>query len=465
MGSLAKNALNVASVSGLRDHFSGEIVLPGDPDYDRSRVVWNAIADRHPSIIARCAGPDDVIAAVRFARDQDLRIAVRGGGHSVAGFSTCDGGIVIDLSLMRGVTVDPQRQVAVAQGGAHLGQLDKQAQEFGLACPVGVVGHTGVAGLTLGGGMGRLQRKLGLTIDNLLGVDLITADGRMLHASSEENPDLFWGIRGAGANFGVATSFELKLHPIGTTVTHGFALHSTDRVHEVGALHRDFVATAPDDIFLNIGFGIATGAAPVPAEMAGRPYVAVGATHSGSLVDAEQTLKPLRGMNPILDTFGPKSYLTLQSMNDEGMAWGNRFYMKSAYVDELSDGVLEICAEQMARAPSAGCEIGFWALGGAVGRVPDDAMAFTGRQAGYWVGVETLWEEPSEDEAHVAWGRAAMAALKPFTRPGNYVNDMVESGVDVVRAMYGDAKYQRLVGLKRTYDPDNTFRLNQNIRP
>src|ERR1700674_3877906 len=227
-----RSAIDAPSLASFRDQLAGEVVLPGDPDYDRFRVVWNAIADRRPAIIARCAGADDVVAAIRFAQEQNLLIAVRGGGHSVGGFSTCDGGIVIDLSLMRGVTVDPQRKVATAQGGALLSQLDKEAQEFGLVCPVGVLGHTGVAGLTLGGGMGRLQRKLGLTIDNLLGVDLITADGRMLHASSEENPDLFWGIRGAGANFGVATSFELKLHPIGTTVTHGFALHSTDRVHE-----------------------------------------------------------------------------------------------------------------------------------------------------------------------------------------------------------------------------------------
>src|ERR1700674_257160 len=457
MGSLAKNALNVASVSGLRDHFSGEIVLPGDPDYDRSRVVWNAIADRHPSIIARCAGPDDVIAAVRFARDQDLRIAVRGGGHSVAGFSTCDGGIVIDLSLMRGVTVDPQRQVAVAQGGAHLGQLDKQAQEFGLACPVGVVGHTGVAGLTLGGGMGRLQRKLGLTIDNLLGVDIVTAEGRLLHVSNDENADLFWGILGAGANFGVVTSFELKLHPVGPTVTQGFALHPTDRLPKVAALFREFVATVPDEVFANIGFGTATASAPFPPQMAGRGYMAVGATHSGSPADAKQALWPLRGLNPALDTFGPKPYLTLQSMNDDAMAWGKRFYMKTGYIDELSDAALEVCAAQVAVAPGGDCEVGLWAQGGAIARVPESAMAFTGREAGYWLGIEAFWSDPEEDDAHIAWGRATMAALKPFTRPGNYVNDVVESDVDVVRAIYGDEKYQRLVGLKRTYDPDNAF--------
>lgn len=460
-----RSAVDAPSLAGFRDRFAGEVVLPGDPDYDRFRVVWNAIADRRPAIIARCTGPDDVLAAVRFAREHELLIAVRGGGHSVAGFSTCDGGIVIDLSLMRAVTVDPQRRVAIAQGGAHLGQLDEQAQEHGLACPVGVVAHTGVAGLTLGGGMGRLQRKYGLTIDNLLGVDLITADGRQLHASNDENADLFWGIRGAGANFGVVTSFELQLHPLGSTVTQGFALHPIGRLHKAGAVHREFVATAPDEIFVNIGFGMATAEAPFPLEMAGRPYVAVGATHSGSPADAEQALQTLRQMNPVVDTFRPRSYLELQSMNDEGMAWGKRFYMKSAYLDELSDGALEVCAVQVAKAPGAGCEVGLWAMGGAIGRVRDDAMAFTGREAAYWLGIEALWEDPAQDAAHIAWGRAAMAALMPFTRPGNYVNDIVESTLDVVRAIYGEAKYQRLVRLKRAYDPDNVFRLNQNIRP
>jgi len=445
-----RSAIDAPSLARFRDRFAGEVVLPGDPDYDRSRVVWNAIADRRPAIIARCSRRDDVVAAVRFAREQNLLIAVRGGGHSVAGFSTCDGGIVIDLSLMREVTVDPRRRVAIAHGGAHLGQLDKMAQEHGLACPVGVVAHTGVAGLTLGGGMGRLQRKLGLTIDNLLSVDIVTADGRMLHVSDDENADLFWGIRGAGANFGVVTSFELKLHPVGPTVTQGFALHPTDRLPKVAALFREFVATA---------------SAPFPPAMAGRGYVAVGATHSGSPADAKHALWPLRGLNPVLDTFGPKPYLALQSMNDEAMAWGKRFYMKTGYIDEVSDAALEVCAAQVAVAPGGDCEVGLWAQGGAIARVAENAMAFTGREAGYWLGIEAFWSDPAEDDAHIAWGRATMAALKPFTRPGNYINDVVESDVSAVRAAYGDEKYERLVALKRAYDPDNAFRLNQNIRP
>jgi FAD/FMN-containing dehydrogenase len=433
-------------------------VLPGDAGYDASRVVWNAMADRRPAVVARCASPDDVRAAVNFAREHDLVIAVRGGGHSVAGFSTCDDGLVIDLSLMRGVVVHPQRRVATVDGGALLSQLDTQAQEFGLACPVGVIGHTGVAGLALGGGMGRLQRKHGFTIDNILSVDIVTADDRTLHASNDENADLFWGIRGAGANFGVVTSFDLQLHPVGPTITQGFALHPIERVRDVGALFREFVSSTPDDIFLGMGFGMsdATG---------GAPFVGVGAAHSGPLAEAEHVLEPLRGLKPAADTFGPKNYVALQSMNDEAMAWGKRFYMKGGFVNELSDELLGVCAEQIARQPETRGEISFWVQGGAVGRVPSDSMAFTGREAGCWLGVETMWEDPALDNAHIAWGRATMAALKPFTTVGMYVNDAAESDVGTVRGIYGNEKYEKLVGLKRAYDPDNVFRLNANIRP
>src|SRR6267142_4377203 len=254
----ATQTLDPVSLEKLREGFHGQLILPGDPGYDPSRVVWNAIADRYPALIARCTRVEDVIAAIRFARERDLVVAVRGGGHSVAGFSTCDGGVVIDLAGMRAVKVDPTKRTARVEGGALLEQLDRAAQEYGLACPVGVVGHTGVAGLTLGGGMGRLQRKHGFTIDNLLSVDLVTAEGRQLHASNDENADLFWGIRGAGANFGVVTSFELQLHAQEPTVMHGWVALPIERSREVGALLRAFLATAPDHVFINLSFGIAT---------------------------------------------------------------------------------------------------------------------------------------------------------------------------------------------------------------
>ena len=452
--------------SRFRDRFKGRLIGPDDPEYDQARVVWNAMADRRPALIARCTGADDVIAAVRFAREQDLLIAVRGGGHSVAGLSTCDGGIVIDLSRMRDLAVDPKQRVARVQGGAHLSQLDQQAQAAGLVCPVGVIGHTGVAGLTLGGGMGRLQRKHGFTIDNLLSVDLVTADGRPLHASREENADLFWGIRGAGANFGVVTSFELRLHPQDPTVMHGWVALPVEKARDIGALVRDFVATAPDHVFVNLNFGVATDP-PFPPELAGKPVIVIGAMHSGSEKAAERDLQPLRaGMDWSADTFSRKSYLALQGMNDDAMSWGHRFYMKSGFVGEFSDEVLAVSAAESTDVPPGGeCSISFWAMGGAISRVPDEASAFTGRTAGWWLSAEAMWDEPAHDAAHMGWARRAMGALMPFTTVGQYVNDAVESDVASVRAVYGNEKYDRLVALKRTYDPDNVFRLNQNIRP
>src|SRR6195256_458339 len=332
------------ALSGFRDRFKGQLVGPDDPEYDQARVVWNGIADRRPALIARCADVDDVVAAVRYGREENLLIAVRGGGHSGAGFSTCDGGLVIDLSRMRDVLVDPVSKTARVQGGAHLSQLDQQAQEHGLVCPVGVVGHTGVAGLTLGGGMGRLQRKLGFSIDNLLSVDLVTADGRQLHASKDENADLFWGLRGAGANFGVATSFEFQLHPQDTTVTQGWVALPIERSVEVGGLVRQFLATAPDEFFLNMALGVAT-APPFPAEMAGMPMMFVGATHSGTLKAAERDLGPLRGgLDWSVDTFSPKPYLKVQAMADETSAWGSRFYMKGGFLADATDSVLAASA-------------------------------------------------------------------------------------------------------------------------
>jgi FAD/FMN-containing dehydrogenase len=453
-------------VPATLEHFAGQLIGPDHAEYDAARIVWNAMADKRPALIARCAGADDVIAALRFAREHELVVAVRGGGHSVAGFGTCDGGIVIDLSLMRGLTIDPERKVAHVEGGAHLSQLDKQAQSVGLACPVGVVGHTGVAGLTLGGGMGRLQRKFGFTIDNLRSVDLVAADGRRLHASEDENADLFWGMRGAGPNFGVVTSFELRLNPQEKTVTHGWIAFPIERSREVAGLVREFLSRAPDEAFVSINFGIASDP-PFQPELAGTPVVMVAVTHSGSLEDAERDLRPLReGMDPLMDTFAPRPYLAVQGMNDEAMAWGKRFYMKGGFLAELSDEAIEACATQMTHVPAGGeCGVSLWAQGGAIGRVSDDAMAFTGRTAACWVGLEAAWEGAALDEPHKAWSRRAMAALKPYTTVGQYVNDAVDSDVGSVRAIYGDAKYERLVGLKRTYDPDNVFRLNANIRP
>ena len=443
------------NATGFRERFAGEVIGPGDAGYDQARVVWNAVADRRPSLIVRPTSVDDVITAIRFAREQEVVMAVRGGGHSVAGFSTCDGGMVLDLSRMREVTVDPVRKRAVTQGGAHLSQLDTAAQEHGLVCPVGVVGHTGVAGLTLGGGMGRLQRKFGLTVDNLLSVDLVTAEGERVHASESENPDLFWGLRGAGANFGVATSFEFRLHPQEGTIFQGMVAFPIERSLEIAERVREFVATH-DDVHVALAF-------TKSEELGGRPVFVVGSTHAGSVEQAERDLRVFREAGGLMDTFGPKPYLAVQGAADESLGWGQRFYTKAGFLTELSDEVIGLCASEVETIPP-GAELSLWTFGGAVGRVADDAMAYTGRNARFNLSAELMWTDPADDEGRVAWGRAAFAKVQPFMTTGRYVNDVVEAGTDGAQ-IYGRAKYERLVALKRKYDPDNFFRLNQNIKP
>jgi FAD/FMN-containing dehydrogenase len=376
---------------------------------------------------------------------------------------------VVDLSRMRGVTVDPGRRVARVLGGTLLRELDEAAQAHGLVCPVGVVGHTGVGGLTLGGGMGRLQRRLGFTVDNLRSVDLVTASGEPIHVGDDEHEDLFWGIRGAGPNFGVVTAFEFGLHELDPTVTNGLLAFPSDRAPAIVDRLRGFLPEAPDEVMVSVGIGPATAEPPFLPAIAGTPYVAVGTTYSGPPAGADEALRPLveplRALGPHEDTIEPRRYLELQEMADEDMAWGKRFYMKGGFLAELTDAFLDAAVEAVTDPPSAGCTITLWAMGGAIDRVAEDAMAFTGRAATYWLGVEAEWDDPGEDEAHKAWGRSTMDALQPFTAAGHYVNDMVESGEDVVRGIYGPAKYERLAALKRTYDPDNVFHLNQNVKP
>ena len=460
---MAGTDVSAAALADFGRDFHGQIVLPASAEYDAARIVWNAMIDRRPAIIARCGGADDVTRAIAFARDHDLAIAVRSGGHSVGGFSTCDDGLVIDLSGMRGVQVDPERRIARVKGGSLLSQLDEAAQEHGLACPVGVVGHTGVAGLTLGGGMGRLQRHWGFSIDNMLAVELETADGERIRVSDEEHPDLFWGIRGAGPNFGVVTSFEFRLHELGPTITQGSLAFPGERAHEVAERVREEAPSVPDELMVAVGIGPADPS--FPSEFKGRPCVYLTLTHSGDPEEAGKAIEPYRDLRPAVDTIEPRRYLDVQTSGDEEMAWGKRFYMKGGFLAELSDAFVDAGLASVADAPGDECSITLWAQGGAIARVPNDAMAFTGRDAPYWLGVESAWDGAALDDAYVAWGRATMDALQPFTAAGHYVNDMVETGEDVARSVYGDAKYERLVELKRRYDPGNVFRLNQNIRP
>jgi FAD/FMN-containing dehydrogenase len=453
MSSLTDHRLNTRmEFSAFKRTFPGEVVLPGDEGYDGARAVWNRMVDRRPAAVVRPTRADEVIAALRFARESDLQIAVRGGGHSIPGLSTCDDGMVIDLSRLRGAQVDPERRIARVGGGSLLGELDDAAQAVGLVCPVGVVSHTGVAGLTLGGGMGRLQRRFGLTIDNLRAVELVTADGRLVRSSEDENPELFWGLRGAGANFGIATAFEFGLHPFDGTVTHGAVAHPIERLDEVVAIFRDAVESGPDEL--------------MPTLAVSGSNVSISVLHSGSAEQAERDLADLRAFGPpASDTIETKPYLLAQRLDDGEMEWGHRFYMKSAFVRALPTEVVRRCADLLAAAPAGTeCVLSTWAWGGAIASVPEDGTAFTGREASYWVSAEAQWDDRDLDAACREWVRDTIAEVMPHALDGRYVNDVAEAGTDV-RSVYGDAKYDRLVALKGAWDPDNVFRLNQNIPP
>jgi len=458
-------APTAAQLDALRRSFRGEIVTPDASGYDDARRVWNAVFDRRPALVVRPSTVDDVVAAVRFGREHDLEIAIRGGGHSAVGHSTTDGGIVIDLGRMNVVSVDPDRRLARAAGGALLGQLDVAGQAHGLVCPVGVVGHTGVAGLTLGGGFGRLQRHFGLTIDALRAVELVTADGRVVRATEETEPELFWGLRGAGANFGVATTLELELHPFDGTLYRSARLHPVSEIHELWPVFRDFAVAAPDAVATIFGIGMAEPAADYPDSIAGRPIVIVSYNHSGAAENVERDVAPLlRGPAPAVVRAGPQPYLEAQTSADLSMAWGGRSFILGGYVDDVSSASLDAIIEHVARVPGEG-SVSISAQGGAIGRVADDAMAFTGRTVPFDISADIAWQDPALDDACADWVRDAMAAVVGDLLPGRYVNELSDAGAEMTRSIYGDSTLERLRALKRAWDPENVFRLNHNIEP
>ena len=452
-------------VDGLRATFDGEVITPGDDGYDDARRVWNALYDRRPAILVRPTGAESVAAAIRFGRERGLEIAVRGGGHSSAGHSSSDGGLVIDLSRLRGVDVDPERRLARVNGGALLGELDVAAQAHGLVCPVGVVGHTGVGGLTLGGGMGRLQRHFGLTIDNLLAVELVTADGRFVRASESEEPELFWGIRGAGANFGVVTAFEFGLHPFGPLLHRGVRIYPASAVHAAWAMFRSFAEVATDELGLILSIARAVPGTDYPASVAGGPIVVISYNHSGDAATVVRDIAPLNaGPEAVSRTDVSQPYLEAQTANDLAMGWGHRSYIKGGWADDFRPEALDALIEHVAKGPESS-SFAMTVQGGAIGRVPDDATAFTGRDARFEMSADTEWDDPALDDVRIEWGRKAMAIVEPDAVTGRYVNEITESGPEETRAIYGDAKVARLAALKRTWDPDNVFRANHNIAP
>ena len=402
-----------AQLDGLRRSFTGEIITPDAAGYDDARRVWNAMFDRRPALVVRPVSVADVQAAIRFGRERDLEIAVRGGGHSAVGHSASDGGLVIDLGRLNDVTVDAARRRARCGGGSLLGTLDVAAQEHGLVCPVGVVGHTGVAGLTLGGGVGRLQRHFGLTIDSLRAVELVTADGRVVRATADDEPELFWGLRGAGANFGVATMLELELHPFDGTMHRGVHIHDAAAIHEVWPAFRDWALRAPDAIAAIFTIALAEPAADYPEPVAGRPIVVISYNHSGPGEDVERDLAPLlAGPKPASVTTTVERYVDVQRSSDLALAWGSRTAILGGNIADCPDRVLDALVGHVERVPGDS-SISITTMGGAIGRVDDAAMAFHGRTSPFDVAPDTAWSDPDLDDANMAWVRKAMAVVEP----------------------------------------------------
>ena len=439
----------------FRAAFRGELIQPGDSGYETARKIWNASIDKHPGIIARCAGVADVIAAVNFARENDLLVAVRGGGHNVGGKALCDDGMVIDLSGMKGIHVDAKNHTVRVQGGATLGDVDRETHLYGLAVPAGVVSATGIAGLTLGGGVGWLVRKYGLTCDNVLSFDIVTADGKPRVASANENEDLFWALRGGGGNFGVVTSFEFRAHPV-STVLGGMIIYPRDRAREVLQFYRDITQSAPEEL---------TAYVALLHTPDGIPAVAVIACYCGEVTEGEKVLQPLRTFgSPMVDLIQPMPFPQMQTFLDAGFPRGNCNYWKSTFLREFSDDAIVVLVEHANRAtsPLSGVVIEYY--GGVASRVGASETAFAQRQAQYEVGVLAQWVDPGESQRHIEWARGLADAMRPFSSGGYLLNFLGEEGEETIKATFGP-NYDRLMAVKKKYDPKNFFCLNQNIKP
>jgi hypothetical protein len=444
-----------AAIQDFKGNLRGELLRPGDDGYDAARKVFNGMIDKRPAMIARCAGTSDVIQGVNFARTHNLLLSVRGGGHSIAGKAMCDGGIVLDLSGMKGIRVDPMGRTAEAQPGLTLGQFDHETQAFGLATTLGIVSVTGIAGLTLGGGVGWLNGKYGLACDNLLSADVVTADGQLLTASATENEDLFWGIRGGSGNFGVVTSFTYQLHPVGP-VLGGPVLYPLTKAREVLRFHHQFASSCPDE--LSTTALLVTGPD-------GSPTVAIFVCHCGDIETGERVLRPLRAFGPPSeDGIQPMAYRALESALDAGWPPGRQHYWKSSWLKDLSDDAIEVVVGFAAQMPSPTTGVAFQQMHGAAARVDPAATAFPHRDQHYDFLIASNWDDPADSAKNIEWTRTFFEAMQPFLERGVYVNDLGEEGEDRVKAAYG-ANYERLVALKNKYDPTNLFRITHNIKP
>ena len=462
-----ETAVDGTLVDAFESKLRGALLRPGGEAYEEARFVWNGMIDRRPALIARCESVEDVVASVAFAGASDLLLAVRGGGHGVAGNAVCDGGLVIDLSAMNGVHVDPERCLARVGGGARLGDVDRATQEHGLATSFGVVSATGVAGLTLSGGMGWLRRLHGLSCDNLVSAEVVTADAHVVTASEHENADLLWALRGGGGNFGVVTSFEFRVHPVGPEVAVAFVLYPADRAREVFDAFDAYMRDAPDEVAPLCFLGRVPHADMFPTESHGAPYIALAGVHPGDPAEGEPVLRPLRKLrDPIADLSGTMPYVEAQSLLDEDYPNGGQYYWKSIELDSLGGEAIGLLIDHAAAAPSHHSTVDVWYQGGAMGRVPADATAF-GARAPILLGYEANFEEPADRDANVEWVRRSIEELRPLSTGGAYLNfpGFFEEGDDLLRDSYGPENYDRLVALKTKYDPANLFRLNGNIKP
>lgn len=458
-------SITADKIRSMRASLTGQVCARGEPGYDEARTIWNAMIDRLPGVVVRCTSAADVVGAVRFANAHDLDIAVRGGGHNIAGNAVCEGGMLIDLSPMKSVHVDPAARRARVDPGCTLGEVDRETQAFGLVLPTGINSTTGIAGLTLGGGFGWLTRPFGMTVDNLVGADVVTADGGLVHASEKENPDLFWGLRGGGGNFGIVTSFEFRLHKLGPEVFSGLVIHPFGEAKTLLRQYRDIAAKAPDELTIWTVMRKAPPLPFIPAEWHGREVLIFAACYAGSNADGEKATKALRALgHPIVDVLGPHPLVGWQAAFDPLLAPGARNYWKTHDFATLSDGAIEAIVDGVSNLPGPECEVFIAQVGGAMARVAKDKTAYPYRDAHFIMNVHTRWRDAAEDGKCLAWASALYKATEPFATGSAYVNFMPADDIGKIGEVYGD-NYKRLIELKRRWDPRNRFRMNHNISP
>ncbi len=458
--------LDATAVADLRTRFRGLLLLPGDSGYEDSRTVWNAMIDRRPALIARCLGVADVIAAVDFARENGITLTIKGGGHNISGLAVADEALMLDMSSMRGVMVDPDARMARAQAGCLLGDVDRETQLHGLAAVLGFVSNTGIAGLTLGGGFGYLTRQYGWTCDNLRAIELVTAQGSLVRASEQENPDLFWALRGGGGNFGVATRFDYDLYPVGPEIVGGAVAWPGEAAPEVLEMYRTVAAGAPPELSLVAVLRLAPPAPWLPQEIHGKLIVAIFACYTGSIAEGEKLVAPIKAFgSPVGDVLQRRSYISQQSILDATQPKGRRYYWKSEYLPSVEPGLLDKCVEYAEQLKSPHSALVLFPLGGALNQAATALSPVGNRDAEYVLNVTASWESVEDDAANVEWARAAWEDMRGYSTGGTYINFLTEEEVDDrIRAAYGD-HYERLVHVKTTWDPENFFRVNKNLVP